>query len=317
MIISICKNNQFSIENNLNILNIHDVNKNKLFKKELKSANKIIIHGMWSIKLNIFFFFNRQLLYKAYWVIWGGDLYFYRDRTNSIKDLSKEFFRKFVIKRLAGIIAYNKKEYDLAISWYKSKAKFYPSFFYPSNLYEKVQIIEKEDSNLNIQIGNSADSSNNHIEILKMLEKYKNENIKIFVPLSYGDMQYADKIIDVGIEIFGNKFIPIKEYMNFNDYISLLGTIDIAIFNHDRQQAMGNITTLLGLGKKVYMRSSTTSYTYFNDLNISVYDIKNFKLKKIEDDIKNNNIRNVKEYFSINTLIMQWKKIFERKEEVK
>lgn len=38
--------------------------------------------------------------------------------------------------------------------------------------------------------------------------------------------------------------------MPFEEYLGLLAKIDIAILNHKRQQAMGNITTLLGLGKK-------------------------------------------------------------------
>ena len=39
-----------------------------------------------------------------------------------------------------------------------------------------------------------------------------------------------------------------------SDYLKILGKIDIAIFNHERQQAVGNITSLLGLGKKVYIK---------------------------------------------------------------
>lgn len=43
---------------------------------------------------------------------------------------------------------------------------------------------------------------------------------------------------------------PIVDFMDFNEYINFLSTIDIAIFNHKRQQGMGNIITLLGMGKK-------------------------------------------------------------------
>jgi len=34
--------------------------------------------------------------------------------------------------------------------------------------------------------------------------------------------------------------------MPLDEYLNLLAKIDIAIFNHKRKQAMGNITTLLG-----------------------------------------------------------------------
>jgi hypothetical protein len=34
--------------------------------------------------------------------------------------------------------------------------------------------------------------------------------------------------------------------MPFDEYLNLLAKVDIVIFKHKRQQAMGNITTLLG-----------------------------------------------------------------------
>ena len=46
--------------------------------------------------------------------------------------------------------------------------------------------------------------------------------------------------------------------MPFNQYLEFLGKIDIAIFNHRRQQGFGNAITLLGLGKKVYLNSVST-----------------------------------------------------------
>ena len=317
--IILSENSKFVVKPNKNVINISTLHKNKLIKlfmqfsylkKELEKGDKIIIHGMWSFPLNIFFYLIPHLLKKSIWIIWGGDLYFYRDRTKNIKDNIKEFFRKNVIKNLGGIIAYNKEEFDLASNWYENKtAKYYESFFYLSNLYEELKIEHIASNEYNIQVGNSADKSNNHIEILKKLSIHKNKNIKIYVPLSYGDLNYAKEVIIIGKEIFGDKFIPTTDYMGFSEYISLLGTIDIAIFNHNRQQAMGNITTLLGLGKKVYMRTDITSYSYLNDLGINIYDTNNFELTKLSETNKEENIKIVKEYFSKETLIKQWEHI--------
>ena len=129
------------------------------------------------------------------------------------------------------------------------------------------------------------------------------------MPLSYGDLNYAKEVIAIGKEIFKDNFIPITDYMDFSEYISLLGTIDIAIFNHNRQQAMGNITTLLGLGKKVYIRTDITSYSYLSDLGINIYDTNNFELSKLSETNKEQNIKIVKEYFSKETLVKQWENI--------
>ncbi|WP_083234102.1 TDP-N-acetylfucosamine:lipid II N-acetylfucosaminyltransferase [Candidatus Marithrix sp. Canyon 246] len=75
----------------------------------------------------------------------------------------------------------------------------------------------------------------------------------MFVPLSYGDPKgvYIKEVISTGTKIFGDKFIPMTEFMDFDKYLNFLGSINITIFNHNRQQAMGNTITLLGFGKKV------------------------------------------------------------------
>lgn len=82
---------------------------------------------------------------------------------------------------------------------------------YLSNLYKNIEIISEKKEELHIQIGNSADSSNNHFEILNKLEKFKNKNIKLFCILSYGDKIYAEKVIKYGEKIFKEKFIPIEK----------------------------------------------------------------------------------------------------------
>lgn len=52
------------------------------------------------------------------------------------------------------------------------------------------------------------------------------------------------KVIIKGKELFGEKFIPLTEFMTFEKYLEFLGSIDIAIFAHKRQQAMGNTITI-------------------------------------------------------------------------
>jgi hypothetical protein len=42
--------------------------------------------------------------------------------------------------------------------------------------------------------------------------------------------------------------------------------------NHQRQQGLGNLISILWLGKKVFVRSDTTSYSYFKSEGFAVYD---------------------------------------------
>ena len=71
-------------------------------------------------------------------------------------------------------------------------------------------VVEPVHGTIKILLGNSATESNQHKEAFELLEKYKNKNIKIYVPLSYGPEKYADEIEQLGMHIFGEKFIPMR-----------------------------------------------------------------------------------------------------------
>ena len=58
------------------------------------------------------------------------------------------------------------------------------------------------------------------------------------------------------------------------------------MFNHNRQQAMGNTITLLGLGKKVYMRRGVAQWSFFESHKIKVFDIVNFDLQVLDANEK-------------------------------
>lgn len=128
------------------------------------------------------------------------------------------------------------------------------------------------------------------------------------MPLSYGNKKHAQAAIQQGQQWFGDKFKPLTEFMPFDKYLSLLGTIDIAIFNHKRQQAMGNTITLLGLGKTVYIRNDVSQWQFFKDKAMVVGDIQ--KLSNLDMLDIENTVENVKEYFSKTKLIQQWSELF-------
>ena len=288
-------------------------NYSKKIREYCKNANKIIYHSLHGDNKFLFLFFNQYLLKKTFWVIWGADLYDYQKMDNSISDKIKFYIKKQVIKKMGHFITYIKGDYELAQKWYGANGKYHECFMYPSNLYKEYDVKEKSSGTINIQVGNSADPSNNHLEVLDKLTKYKNENIKIFVPLSYGDEKYASEIIAKGKEIFGDSFIALTEFMPFDKYLDFLGDIDIAIFAHKRQQAMGNTITLLGLGKKVYMRNDVTPWKLFNDIDIKVFDVENIDIDVIMEETKVDNKRKIKEYFSEENYLKQLQNLFESK----
>ena len=281
-----------------------------LLKKILKSE-KVYFHSLFDKRMILFLFVFRKFLKKSYWLMWGGDLYCYKKRDNSFINKIWYKIEDYVRGNFYGYVTHIKGDYKLAQKWYGAKGKYYDCFIYPSNLYKNIFLKENIKNEIYIQIGNSADSSNNHFDILEKLKKFQNRNIKLFCILSYGDMEYAKIIISKGKEIFGEKFIPIVDFMKFDEYMEFLSKMDIAIFAHDRQQAVGNITSLLSMKKTVYLKENVTTYDMLTNLGIKIKSFDKFEnLEKFDDKILEKNKEIIKERFSEKRLIEDLNKIF-------
>ena len=258
---------------------------------KLQFARKIFIHGLWIHRINIILTCMFWNLKKCHLAIWGGDLYAYRDAKSTRAEHRKERYKRFVFKHVGYIIPVVYGDYTLAKKWYHTRAKSLEPFMYVS-FYERyiTMPLKPQGDIVNIQVGNSATTSNHHIDCFDMLEGMA--NICIYVPLSYGDKHYADSIKRVGEARFGDRFVALESFMPFDTYMAFLHTIDIAIFKQNRQQGMGNIFALLAMGKKIYLDSSTTHYDFLRELGFRVFDIRDFDLNPMleADSIHNRNL---------------------------
>ncbi len=235
--------------------------------------------------------------------MWGGDLYCFQNKRQGLKSHLYEKLRAFIIKNMGFLVSGTSGDYQLAKSWYAATGAHIRCFNYPSNLYKHYEISSEIRSVINIQIGNSADPSNRHLLTFEALFPFKEKNINLFAPLSYGDLDYAKVVISKGYELFGDKFHPITELMAPDDYLAFLAKIDIAIFNHNRQQALGNAITLLGLGKKVFINADSTLNGVFKEFDLQVFDVSEFNLNRIDPKIAEQNMHNVKKSFSKESLL--------------
>lgn len=276
--------------------------------QKMHQAEKVIVHSLFNIKIVLILFFMPWLLKKCYWVIWGGDLYVHKLGVRNNKWKVKELFRRTVIKNIGNLVTYIEGDVALARAWYGAKGDYHECLMYTSNLYKKFDGSKGARDVINILVGNSADPNNNHINALEKLLPFKEDNINIFVPLSYGEQGHAREVIKQGLEWFGHKFKPLTEFMSFNEYLAFLDTIDIAIFNHDRQQAMGNTITLLGLGKTVYIRANTTQWQFFKDKGIVIKNVE--KLSSLRSQNLSENVHIIKTYFSKGNYLKQLKDMF-------
>ena len=163
---------------------------------------------------------------------------------------------------------------------YKTNAiqldNFYPNpIAYTENVLEseREEISSQAESKFSFMLGNSADPQNNHLVMLDALAHLKG-SIKIFCVLSYAivDLEYVEQVKKRGIDLFGDDFIALTEFMRAEDYKLLLSSIDFSCYYHNRQQAMGNIFHFLNMGKTVFIRGDIISFKFLQDRGLVVQD---------------------------------------------
>ena len=171
-----------------------------------------------------------------------------------------------------GIIHEEELQYLQNKKFIHPKARHIKMSYYPLEFIFK-DIEEKFISGDNILIGNSASETNNHLEVFELLKNFNISEKKLVVPLSYGDKNYAERICKEGEELFENNFSPLTTFMSLEAYNDIIQKCSIVIMNHYRQQAIGNIVSMLWMGAKVYLDERNTFYHYLKRIGVSVYSI--------------------------------------------
>lgn len=282
--------------------------------REMRNASKVILHGLFNDRLTQLLFLNPQVLKKCFWVIWGGDLYRYRSKEKRIKFHIDEFIRRCTISRIGNLVTYVPGDVELARKWYGATGTYHHCILYPSNVPavpHELEISDRHTEEVRVLIGNSADPENHHAEVIDRIATLHSVPFRAFAPLSYGDTSYASLIADYGTSKLADRFVPLREFMSLEQYRNFLKSIDIAIFNHGRQQGMGNILSLLAAGKKVYMRSDISSANMLQSLGIKVFDIRDLSLARLSRDEAESNASIVRSLFTSVSLAAQWNSIFE------
>ncbi len=287
-----------------------------LFK--LKKYEKIIIHGWYYPYFSIPLFFNKFLLKRIYWCMWGADVYILFKKKTKLTEKIYYCFDSYCKSNIKTYLTHIIEEYYLLKQKYKIKGKIVDTFMYPSNAYKEQNTELVEKKGLFIQVGNSAEERN-HLEVLRNLVLSKDKIEKIYLPLSYGDSEnYINILLKRIPNELKDKTVPILKIMPYEKYIKFLSKIDIAIFPFKEQQAFGNIISLLALKKTVYLEKSSITYNCINRMGIKVKTFEQFnKLEKFGDVILEKNKNIIKERFSEKKLIDDWKKIFRDEENEK
>lgn len=206
-----------------------------------------------------------------------------------------EFYN--AIQKIDIVVPVVPNEYELV-----KKIKINP--IYAPFSYDCIENIlnEKIDEDVllskNILIGNSADPSNNHIDAFEKIAKFNLNERKVIVPLSYGgSKEYIDYVIAKGNYYFGENFMPVMNFMPIKEYNQLISSCGFVLFNHIRQQAVGNIITLGYMGAKFFLNDKSPVYRYYKSLGINVYRIKELNEIELNKNLNLNELENNRRLF--------------------
>jgi len=279
---------------------------NSINNNECKKV--VLIHALSLRKQKLIKGLNSDVL--LVWFIWGYDLYnswkplkykIYNKQTFQFvfksfslksKIINRVFFKYnfyLILKNKSKI--YNGLYYNMVnkidlsapvlptemkyLNTINKKLKYVPFTYGNLELFLGNLLSKKVTNEKNILVGNSSTPTNNHVEVFLKLSKLDLGNRKIIVPLSYGDKgSYLDFVMRQGEKLLGKNFYPILDYMPLEKYNKIILSCGIAIFNHIRQQAVGNIIVMTYFGARVFFNKDGVAYDYYKSegLNINTLD---------------------------------------------
>lgn len=233
----------------------------------LRNCDAIVLNWVnWRFALCLLPF-----LYKTWLMFWGGDIYSVTSAKQpaGTKGRASRYIKALLVRRAGGVItlipgdlAEVEKLSKKHGPWYLGKMCGLTA----ASAEEAANghtMVDRADKPLRILVGNSATPTNRHIPVLEALSKYRNEDIEVCAPLSYGDDAYRAEVISAGKRLLGEKFVPMVDYVDIEQYQQFLSTVSVGVFNHNRQQGMGNINGLMRLGAKVFLSKDSPMWDDF------------------------------------------------------
>lgn len=298
------------------------------FLLECHRADRIVFNGLFSQRILVVFLFFPWLIKKGVWLPWGGDLYWRKYAPVTALNGFIDRLRGIFIRHLHAIATPTRGDYLSAQEIYQTRAQHIdgcPNIFAfeRGDLdWSKAQAGEQKKLKKIkiIQVGNSADPSNEHLEVFEWLRRYVNEDMEVHVPLSYGFVgqeEYREEVLRRGREIFGEKFRPLNSLLGPAEYNLYLATVDVMIFNHKRQQGFGNMVISLYLETKMYLRPGVSTWDYLTEkMGCTLFDtgaipaLTFTQFTELDQVVKKSNVHAVAHLFDRAWQKDMWGKLF-------
>lgn len=293
---------------------------------KVKAAELIVFHSLFFdpiVKVLLIHAGIYKYMYKVTWIEWGFDLY-YKD-LSSIKNRLQSTIRRLFVRLFDSKIPNFVAIHPCDIASYKNIiggnallqfAPYTNTQGLPSYVLEhsKVSMKDKRERKLPIiiQVGHRADHIIDHFDTLKSLLRFKEENILLYIPLSYGDEFYGNSVKEFAMREFGDKALCQMDTIPYDEYVKRLKDVDIFILNSKRQIALGNLNPMVAMGKKIVLPKNSVLYDYFNESSpiFKYEDLKTCSFDELIEDVDMQKAQeNMIAYKNIDPII-QWTIVF-------
>lgn len=181
--------------------------------------------------------------------------------------------REQFLDRLNYFCHWNALDMDIVVVAYGGCPKF-AHFIYDVSLgsIDKPLPRTNKSNLIKLWLGNSDDPTNNHLDAINCLKRYKSQNVEVYCPLNYENGDYAKYVTKIGLKYFNERWHSITEFVPIEQYLQLLEKMDVVIMYHNLTQAAGNIFSFVKMGKKVFMKSQSTIYALLVKNGVKVFD---------------------------------------------
>ena len=260
---------------------------------------------------------------KVAWYFWGGDIYsrhgldnqFYAPITSFLYRLHNHKKKIEVdtsweipielFKRIDYCLTGEQEEYEFAKQYTDSNFDFIWYTCY--SLEETIgSLMDKQSEGCNVWMGNSAEVKNNHMDVLWNLWRRglvrDVKEVKLIVPLSYGEAWIRNIIIKIGRWIFFKHMQALTEFMPREEYNALMLSCSTMLIGYWEPAAQGNIITALWLGMRVYLSEKSIAYNFFKRIGAQIYsiesDMKQYQFAPLPEEERAENRRVLSKWFS-------------------
>lgn len=296
-----------------------------------KKASAVVVSPPQINVIEMLFLYPRSIIKKTYLHFWDNAFAISPPLPGAsfFRAMRRKLFhwlRKRLFESCGGLIFLIEKEYDSYFSYWQIAKKHWvaampddPSktsgLTFGSVDFKRCSVLERTaDNRLGVQVDHSA-HNRYHEEAFEMIKKF--DNIRVICPLTYGPTEYRDHIIKVGRSLFGDSFYPMVDHVPLEEYAqSIAKNVDVFVLLSREQQGMGNISLMLGLGKKVYMRPGTSMWDHFTGKGYILFSSEGLKTESYEEfshidpDVKKHNIETF--YHYLDTCFDEWEMSWRR-----